>query len=107
MQRTFLASAAAAICLSACAGPQLTEQGASVQVQRQDSALLSGCSKLGPVSAVSGAHLDPESAFSDAEARLRNRVAAQGGDTLVVVHQDVEMPRIALQGVALRCYGKR
>ncbi len=106
MQRSIILMLAGAAVLSACAGPALTSRGASVQVQRQDSALLASCRKLGPVAATSGAYLDPDEAFADAEAQLRNSVAAKGGDTLVVVHQDVEMPRIALQGVALLCYGE-
>ena len=111
MQRaTIIATLGAALSLSACAyGPPLTTRARHVQIQKQNSALLGQCHKLGPVSATSGVQFNRISALDVAEVRLRNKVAAMGGDTLVIVHKywDYEgrQTNLKVQGVAMNCYG--
>ena len=100
---------AIAVAVAGCATPyRMSERAAAIQVHQRASSLTDKCKDLGPVTAtetdVAGGW---EQARRRAQGAAREKVAALGGDTLLVLnYDDVTAGGMVqtIQGIALRCY---
>lgn len=102
MQRSMLA-AGVAVLVSGCALPPLSPAASKVQVHRQYTATLDSCKKLSPAT---GTIIKRSWRPSDARAinALRESVAQQQGDTVVLLQQDTVGSDVIQHGIAYRCY---
>lgn len=97
-----LAAFLTALCglLYGCAS--ISDKAAGIQVHTQISSALDKCKKIGPVSArVTSLQLSGPEELS---VKLREAVADQGGDTLVLLNLDETLTELRQQGIAYRCY---
>lgn len=104
--KRILSVLAVSLALSGCV--TMTPRAQHIQVQKQDSALLRDCTKLGRVDAKASGwgKLTYESMNAQAEANLREATAAQyaTADTVVVLNVDTHMNSADATGVAYKCY---
>lgn len=96
-----LVATLASLLLVACA--QLPPNVAAIHIYKQDSTLIAGCTKLGPVSGTASG-LDPDAAAYDAKNRMRFAAAALGADSIAFLGNQYSFPNVIAQGVALKCY---
>jgi hypothetical protein len=102
MSRLLAASAALSGCVT------MTPRVQHIQVQKQDSALLKDCTKLGRVDAKASGwgQLTYENMNEQAANNLREATAAQyaTADTVVILNVDTHTNSADATGVAYKCY---
>ena len=73
-----------------------------IQILQDNSALVSGCKKLGPI------HVDIQSlSFNKAaDDELIKQASSYGADTVAIINrQNLALGRVILDATALKCYG--
>jgi hypothetical protein len=104
--RTLLLSALVFSSLSACVS--MTPAAKSVMLYSQDSTLLGGCKRLGPVA--SEINLITRATKEDGVAQVKNNLRDQAfakyqADSVVLLNLDVTMTRASAEGIAFKCNG--
>ena len=88
--------------------PAMSSRAAKVQVHEQSSAIVAGCKKLSPIEATVSAAQMAQLVYESAIAEARDKAAAAGGDSLVLLNSDHQIKgltnTITVHAVALRCY---
>ena len=93
-----------------CCAHSISRSALSVQVHKQMSNLLSGCIKLGPVSAVNGDAMGwhKRGRTSRAISTIRDKVYRMRGDSVVILSSEqIGLRDVHVQGIAFRCYKGR